>query len=589
MKSPTVLLSNLLQGCTRLEPCVRGIDRDLITIEARYEHEGDGFLTIALPSLCSAFDEGLASGKFTCPDGFRKVKGGAIPRLFSGMLCEVFDTITGDILQNPNIGVIKLTREVLLFYKKLQLPQEQESHLDQKAKSKFFSVEATCREPLKFDSRKRFIIERVADYILPNIESFDERELFPKHGPGAVVESITANQKWKSVVDHLGSLVRYGFDSFLWSLTTNGRKIDDAPTSSKAKLISVPKNSTSRRTITVEPCCNQFIQQGFNTLIRNHIPKCGILQRCIDLNDQTKNQHLALEGSLRRNFATIDLSSASDLLTVELVKLVFGKRPLLLEGLLNCRSTTVFDSKRTEEVVKYAGMGNATTFPVQSIVFAVIAIAALIDGTRPTYRNARRAARRVRVYGDDIIVPTRHAHNVVSWITEAGLQVNLKKSFLDGPFKESCGVDAYAGYDVTPMYCRHHPGNISKGNPSGIAHYVQLSNQAWLKGHYELANQLVQIVEEELRTRLPLTTERIGGLGLHSRQGAIEYQKWDPLLHKPQLRVWTLLPVYRKDVIDGYEALLKFFLSPAMPEDELHLQRSPVRFKSRIVQRWVAP
>ena len=95
MKSPVVLLSTLLQGCKRLEPCVNGIDRDVLTIESRVKHEGDGFLTIALPALCDAFDEGLSTGKFTCPPGFKKTRGGAIPRLFSGMLCEVFDNITG--------------------------------------------------------------------------------------------------------------------------------------------------------------------------------------------------------------------------------------------------------------------------------------------------------------------------------------------------------------------------------------------------------------------------------------------------------------------------------------------------------------
>lgn len=75
MKSPLVLLSTLLQGCTRLEPCVKGIERDLVTLESRFKHEGYGFLTIALPALCDAFDLGLSSGKFTCHLALSKSEG----------------------------------------------------------------------------------------------------------------------------------------------------------------------------------------------------------------------------------------------------------------------------------------------------------------------------------------------------------------------------------------------------------------------------------------------------------------------------------------------------------------------------------
>jgi len=95
MKRPIALLSSLLEDFQRLEPGVMHLDRDLKTIEARFEHEGYGFLTVTLPSLCDALDQGLVQGRLACPSSFKKMKGGALPRFLSGLLCHVFDPKTG--------------------------------------------------------------------------------------------------------------------------------------------------------------------------------------------------------------------------------------------------------------------------------------------------------------------------------------------------------------------------------------------------------------------------------------------------------------------------------------------------------------
>ncbi len=605
MKSPVVLLSTLLQGCTRLEPCVKGIDRDLITIESRYKHEGYGFLTVALPALCDALDLGLSTGQFTCPPGFKQVRGGTIPRLFSGMFCEVFDTITGSILDNPNLGVVKTMREILRCFKKLGLDADQEEILDSNAKAKFFSVEEACKSSFQLDDRMLQILKAVSNEILPEIEFFDPRSLTPKHGPGSVSESVTSNQKWEEVLSSLSSIVDYGFDLFSKIVPSSAIRRRNSPLSSCAKLITVPKDSTSRRTITIEPCRNQFVQQGLNTLLRDHIKQDPVLRWCLTLSDQTANQKLALEGSLTDAWATIDLSSASDLLSTKLVERVFEGKCSFLEYLFDSRSSSIRNGNAEVNLEKYAGMGNATTFPVQSIAFAVLAICAILDSENKSLGKGSivRAAKRVRVYGDDIIVPTLYAHKVVDWLVAAGLKVNTKKSFLGGRFKESCGVDAFMGVDVTPLYVRHLPVDISKRNPTAVAHYVELSNHAWERGLYEFANYLSSTVEAALGSRLPLKRKNGGGLGLHSRIDSYEFQKWDSTLHKPLLKAWTLKPCFRADRLDGYGALLKFFVMAenAKEEEPLtedpwavlltasdHLERTPVRFKTRIVQRWVA-
>lgn len=604
MKSPIELLSSLLQGCKRLEPCVKGIDRDIITVKHRFEHEGYGFLTITLPSLCDAFDKGLSTGKFACPTGLKKVRGGAIPRLFSGMLCEVFDLFTGTILSQPNLGIIKLMREICRCFKKLALNSDQVERLDLEAKSKFFSVEETCKDGVQLDPRQLNVLKAVRSCVLTKLDIFLPSELLPKHGPGAVVESVTTNQKWSVVLDSLNRVSEYGFDRLAACLKRLGMPDRHRPTSNSAKLVTVPKDSTSRRTITVEPCVNQFLQQGLNTYLRDHIKKDPVLRRCLALTDQTKNQILALEGSRTDRWATIDLSSASDLLTSSLVRLVFEEQSSFLELLFDARSPEVLDNGVAKELEKFAGMGNATTFPVQSVVFAVVAISAILDCRHewPTSRSVARIARRIRVYGDDIIVPTEYAQAVVGWLSASGLKVNMKKSFLQGYFKESCGVDAYSGVDVTPLYVRHLPSDLSKRTPEIIKHYVDLSNHAWMRGLYEFSDLLRQYAEDALGKPLPHVHSQSGAFGLHTRREWVSVQRWSKTLHRFELRTHVLQSVYRKDQIDGYEALTKFFVSSESTEDReprwydvlfpkeqdpQHLVRSPVRFKSKISQRWV--
>jgi len=109
MKSPLIvrLLQALLYDIARLEPDVKGLDRDYVTIQARFEHEGVGFLSVALSSLCDSVDYGLAKGRFTCPSGFKKSRSGALPRLFSGLLCKVFDSRTGSLKERPCVWTVK--------------------------------------------------------------------------------------------------------------------------------------------------------------------------------------------------------------------------------------------------------------------------------------------------------------------------------------------------------------------------------------------------------------------------------------------------------------------------------------------------
>lgn len=660
MKSPIVLLSALLTDVKRLEPDVRNLDRDLKTIKARVKHEGLGFLTVALSKLCDAVDDGLAKRRFTCPVGF-KTNGLAIPRLFSGMLCEVFDEKSGLLKEKPNVAYLKCLREILRLFKKLPLSGDQDERLDFEAKATFLECDESITQT-NWNERYKHHLLGVCKVVLNQLEGVSYETYLYKHGPGAVMERLSANQKWYAVVESaLGKnpehffLEQTGLDLMFshtfvrpgQSTTEVGECLSDdcgtghdrrqsetrifpdkgcsgslcenrhetpnyekdqaQPTSKQSRLVTVAKNSTSRRTITVEPVLLQYLQQGVNTVLRDNIKKCKIMSNSLDLTDQTHNQKLAMDGSRTGLWATIDLSSASDLLSLELVKLIFQDKPTFQDRLVSCRSTSYTDGRNHRELRKYAGMGNATTFPVQSVTFALLAMAAILDevGRKPTYGSVMRASRLVRVYGDDIIVPAQYSHKVVDWLEHFGLRVNRRKSFTDYKswwehqpcFRESCGVDAYNGVDVTPLYLRALPektsgqskdGRVSVStDPSAIASCVATSNLAWARCLYTLSATLAQSVESLLKKRLPLVPARSSALGWHSRIDACNPTKWDPSMQRLCFKAPVLKPTYRSDPLDGYAALLKFYSVPLLGRGPKHLQRTQERFSSRIVWRWM--
>jgi hypothetical protein len=237
---------------------------------------------------------------------------------------------------------------------------------------------------------------------------------------------------------------------------------------------------------------------------------------------------------------------------------------------------------------KFAGMGNALTFPVQSCVFALLAICAILftEGySAPSVGNVRRASRLVRVYGDDIIVPTHYSRQVKEWIESFGLKVNQKKSFTEGNFRESCGLDCFMGIDVTPVYYRVDPLN-SPVDTEILGAWTSTANQLWDAGLYYASNILRDAVEEVLGP-LPLVSRESVGLGWVSRVGASDAQKWDPILQRLCVRAPAIVPSTIKDGITGYPALFKFFLTPLIQRQKGHLERSTKRFSTRIAWRWM--
>lgn len=587
MKSLIGLSRSLLHDLQRFHPECRGLDRDLRTIEARIESEGVGFLSVSLPAYGKAFDQSLANGRMAHIAGF--ARNGEIPKLFSGILVHIFDTKTGVLKETVDPGYISSIRQICYFFKKYLPSTVRNELLEWEAKRDFERTETAmgglCAPLIE-------TLGRVCDLLIPELDEFQDSKC--KHGPGAVLEGYTPNQKWQEVYNRLldfdGRLMRVGYDLPAYLLAENGPSLEsnqnDLPDLC-AKLVMVPKSCSALRSITVEPCMNQFVQQGLNHILRDEIRKCVVLRNSLTLNRQEPNQELALEGSRTGEWCTVDLTSASDMLSKELVELVFRKKPRFLEALMSCRTPKVMINSRELSLKKFAGMGNATTFPVQSVVFASLAIASILQSDKSlTLEKLARAARCVRVYGDDIVIKAEHYSGLADWINSFGLKINQGKTFSVGNFRESCGVDAYKGVDVTPVYLRYDPG-ITSPDPNALLSLVSTSNQLWLKAYYKTSESLKKLVESHLGV-LPLVPLTSQALGWHTRQDVRSGQRWSSTLHRFEVRSYVACPIRRKDRLDGYPALIKFFHSPQIAEyDKDHLGTSVRKFNVKLRKRWV--
>lgn len=109
------ILCGLLADVSRLRPGTKGLDRDLVTLEARIEHEGIAFLGTSLCTLGDALDRGLSTGTFCCPVGFKTQRGSKIPRLFGGIFSDVFDSKTGQLKERDCTEDVKILRQLLFF------------------------------------------------------------------------------------------------------------------------------------------------------------------------------------------------------------------------------------------------------------------------------------------------------------------------------------------------------------------------------------------------------------------------------------------------------------------------------------------
>lgn len=266
-------------------------------------------------------------------------------------------------------------------------------------------------------------------------------------------------------------------------------------------LFTVPKSSTIDRVAAKEPDLNMYLQKMLGDQIR-----VLLKSKRIDLNDQSINARLAKLGSERGDLATIDLSSASDSVTIELVRLMMPSNWFYY--LDSFRSKTTDCDGTIIAPNMFSSMGNGFTFELESLLFYAI--------TRTACYYAGSAGR-ISVYGDDIICPSSGYDAVVSALAFYGFKVNDKKSFAEGPFRESCGAHWYCGVDVKPVYLRGPMKTLSD-----LIHFTNALQRWGCEGHGVLDPRLDDVVKY-LKSFIP--SEYYGGRDFDSRGSVVTSDK----------------------------------------------------------------
>lgn len=203
------------------------------------------------------------------------------------------------------------------------------------------------------------------------------------------------------------------------------------------QYFTVPKNGLTDRSCCKEATWNMACQLSVGRHLRARLMKT----LNIDLNHGAELHKIrAREGSIFDDVATIDLSSASDRWARDLVRYLV---PWDWCGLLNTlRAThTSFGGKRLY-LEKFSSMGNGFTFELETVLFVTLAL---------TVQQDTGIMGEILCYGDDLIVPAGMAPALCAALTRVGHKVNLKKSHLSGPFRESCGGDYFHGSMVNTV------------------------------------------------------------------------------------------------------------------------------------------
>jgi len=294
---------------------------------------------------------------------------------------------------------------------------------------------------------------------------FDEDEWFRacKHGTGASIGVSFKDTSFEAkstlpitATRRVTTLLRryFDFDSQLKSAvhsfndcTPIGEWYEEV---NGSRATTVPKNSKTDRMIAVEPTGNMFFQQGLMSMMYDRLKRVGLDLETLPT-DHRKRAQIA---SITSKEATIDWSSASDCVSYELVRWLIP--PIWFECMDMCRSPVMSIDGTEVKLNMFSTMGNAVTFPLETLVFWSLAQATLIQETGtlshfPEWKDRHRCS----VFGDDCIVPSTIADKYISIMQSVGFIVNRSKSFTDDfGFRESCGGDYLRGYDVRPFYLK---------------------------------------------------------------------------------------------------------------------------------------
>jgi len=199
----------------------------------------------------------------------------------------------------------------------------------------------------------------------------------------------------------------------------------------------VLKNAKTHRIIIKQPPLNTLVQSALGDEMARKLKRNGI-----DITDQGINKSLAQLGSLTGELCTLDLVDASGRIAIAIPNLLLPWEWSFMLGTTRVGKACLPGQSQRDTpftLQHFSGMGDGCTFPLETLIFWSLASSVAEDGF-------------VSVYGDDIVCKSRDVQRIMRLFQIFGFEVNVKKSFWTGPFRESCGGDYLSGMDIRPYY-----------------------------------------------------------------------------------------------------------------------------------------
>jgi len=616
VKELSSVLEHLVRDACYTFPTLRKeFERDLLRLRSLIDSRGLHFFVVDLPAAGKHLDQCLSAGEYKrsglpCT---RAVSGRVvIPVLLRGLYLLVFDE-KGSLLEDASIEAIFFLRQILCFAKKTEIecPQRAKDReilefveLDNSLPeiSDFWSGDSGSLDQVPSTSFRSFgdrdpelyeflgNLDTVSGILASTLGAYHPEEWKHRHGPGAISEVTGPTNKylWRNWSDRLERqfpIADCGYHNFSsWAGCADDSEVGSYDPSSR--LISVPKTYVRPRLIAAEPSEHQWCQQNLWHYFCSQARGTWIDEFC-RFRDQTVNQDLCLRGSWSGDLATLDLSSASDCVTPKAVEALFQVNPHLLACLAACRTrSVVLPSGEVHMLRKFATMGSAVTFPVESLLFLCVALTSVITtrSLKISSRNIGTLAGQVAVFGDDIVVPVDSWELCARALRCLHFKLNANKSFVTGRFRESCGVDAFRGQVVTPVYWK----GLCTGKPDSVAMTQAVHKNLVERFLMHTASYIAQTLTR--RRRLPIVKAESGVISLYSRTTTDLSgfrTRWNNDLMCEQVRLPTLLSRQLRTQVNDDSAVFQFFTES--PSPFIHwrsgVQQRPVL---RMQDRWVS-
>lgn len=516
----TTILSRYIEGllddiANQLTSVYRRADflRDRLNLLRRLNYEGSTFATSILPVIFDGTIRILEGGAASFP-GFKTIsrEGITYPVLLGGLVKCILkhrDTEKGT-------KALECLYQLSYAFKKVIGPYSENVVLKQL--EDFIAVDASLKEYDYLSEPLRAITGRAREIITTVLRGLDPtdpdqaQDFLPQPGPGATNSPLKKSERYEAHSDYVQISDVVDMDEWyrppfcpprLFYLNLGGQpqqhvirprkraalarlNIYDAPTS-RFKL--VPKTNRKGRGICIEENEVQWLQQALRKALVKRIESHPLTKGYVNFTSQNINREKALDGSIDGSKATLDMSSASDRIWRCLVAFLFGKNKKLLDFILACSTNTVELPDVIEEtfinelpINKISPMGSAICFPIMALVHFSLIKAILEFSVVP-----RELIKDVYVYGDDIIVNRECVQAIYDYLPLYGMKFNEDKSFHKSLFRESCGLHAYKGRDITPVRFKIARKNLRLSDVPGV---LRLEEAFYKKNYRKTAERL---------------------------------------------------------------------------------------------------